>query len=304
MAAGGLLAVIDDISVILDDVAAMTKIASKKTAAIVGDDLAVNANVVVGLDPSRELPIVGKIALGSLANKAVLIPLALALPQSVIGPTLLAGGSFLCYEAWHKLSHKKKEHSPSLDSDHSPPPPEQAQTPEALAQMEKKKIVGAIGTDAVLSAEVIIVALGAIGTAALMTKALALIVVGLVMTVGVYGLVAGIVKADDFGLHLQKSESTTVQSFGRALVSAMPKFMKGLSIVGTLAMFSVGGGLLVHGVAPLHHLIDPLASPVEFLATIVVGIILGIISSPVFGLIAKLLSFLRPSVHGPIITKP
>lgn len=292
MAASGLLALLDDISVILDDVAVMSKVAGKKTAAIVGDDLAVNSNVVIGLDPSRELPIVGKIALGSLANKAVLIPLALALPQSVVGPLLLAGGAFLCFEAWHKVSHKeseadKEEHEKRLEAlvDESP---------DALMKLEKKKVWGAIGTDTILSAEVIIVALGAIATAPLLTKAITLTVVGVVMTVGVYGLVAGIVKADDLGLHLQSRQSPTAQKLGRLLVWAMPKFMKGLSILGTLAMFSVGGGLLVHGVAPLHHFIEPLPGPVGFLATMIVGVLLGIVTSPIFGLLGKLIAAVMP----------
>lgn len=293
MAAGGLLAVLDDISVILDDVAVMSKVAGKKAAAIVGDDLAVNSSVVVGLDPSRELPIVGKIALGSLANKAVLIPLALALPQGVIGPLLLTGGAFLCFEAWHKVSHKEdaadeQEHEKRLEALAD-------ENPEALMKLEKKKVWGAIGTDTILSAEVIIVALGTIApTEPMLTKAVTLTVVGVVMTVGVYGLVAGIVKADDLGLHLQSRQSLVAQKFGRFLVAAMPKFMKGLSILGTLAMFSVGGGLLVHGVAPLHHFIEPLPGPVGFLATMIVGVVLGIITSPIFGLLGKLLSAVMP----------
>ncbi len=297
MATSGLLAVLDDISVILDDVAVMSKVAAKKTAAIVGDDLAVNANVVVGLEPSRELPIVGKIALGSLANKAVLIPLALALPQSVVDPLLLAGGAFLCYEAWHKVSHKKdesdeEEHQKRLEAltDASP---------EALVKLERQKILGAIGTDTILSAEVIMVALGAIATAPLLTKAVTLTVVGVVMTVGVYGLVAGIVKADDLGLHLQSRESPTAQKLGRFLVMAMPKFMKALSVIGTLAMFSVGGGLLVHGVAAIHHWVEPLPALVGFIVTMVIGVVLGVVSSPVFGLLGKAISAVMPSKTGP-----
>ena len=291
MATSGLLAVLDDISVILDDVAVLSKVAGKKTAAIVGDDLAVNANVVVGLEPSRELPIVGKIALGSLVNKAFLIQLALALPQSVISPLLLAGGTFLCFEAWHKVAHqdtevREEEHQKRLealvDSD-----------PTVLAKLENQKVLGAIGTDAVLSAEVIIVALGSIASAPLMTKAVTLSVVGIVMTVGVYGLVAGIVKVDDFGLHLQRRDSPFAQKLGRFLVAAMPKFMKGLSVVGTLAMFSVGGGLLVHEVATLHHWIEPLSGPVGFLATLFIGMVLGFLSSLVFGLSTKLFSAIK-----------
>ena len=290
--AGGLLAFLDDITIILDDVAILSKVAAKKTVAIVGDDLAVNANVVVGLEPSRELPIVGKIALGSLANKAVLIPLALALPAAVVEPLLLAGGAFLCYEAWHKVSHKKDE----ADEEHHQKLIEAgSESPEALMKIEKKKVWGAIGTDTILSAEVIIVALGAISAAPLMTKALSLSVVGLAMTFGVYGLVAAIVKVDDLGLRLQKQESGWGPEVGKFLVAAMPKFMKALSILGTVAMFSVGGGIWVHGVGAIHHWFEALPSMLGLPMTLLFGVALGLLVSPVFGLIDELLSKLRPS---------
>lgn len=289
--AGGLLAFLDDITIILDDVAILSKVAAKKTAAIVGDDLAVNANVVVGLEPSRELPIVGKIALGSLANKAVLIPLALALPVAVVEPLLLAGGAFLCYEAWHKVSHKKDE----ADEEHHQKLIEAAsESPEALMKIEKKKVWGAIGTDTILSAEVIIVALGAIAAAPLLTKALSLSVVGLAMTFGVYGLVAAIVKVDDLGLRLQKRESGWGPEVGKFLVAAMPKFMKALSILGTVAMFSVGGGIWVHGVGAIHHWFESLPSMLGLPMTLLFGVALGALLSPVFHLTGKLLGKLRP----------
>jgi predicted DNA repair protein MutK len=289
--AGGLLAFLDDITIILDDVAILSKVAAKKTAAIVGDDLAVNANVVVGLEPSRELPIVGKIALGSLANKAVLIPLALALPAAVVEPLLLAGGAFLCYEAWHKVSHKKDE----ADEEHHRKLLEAASdSPEALMEIEKKKVWGAIGTDTILSAEVIIVALGAISAAPLMTKALSLSVVGLAMTLGVYGLVAAIVKVDDLGLRLQKQEGGLGPRFGKFLVAAMPNFMKALSILGTVAMFSVGGGIWVHGVGAIHHWFETLPSISVLPMTLLFGVALGALVSPIFQLTGKLLGKLRP----------
>lgn len=289
--AGGLLAFLDDVTIILDDVAILSKVAAKKTAAIVGDDLAVNANVVVGLEPSRELPIVGKIALGSLANKAVLIPLALALPAAVVDPLLLAGGAFLCYEAWHKVSHKKD----GADEEHHQKLIEAASdSPEALMEIEKKKVWGAIGTDTILSAEVIIVALGAISTAPLMTKALTLSVVGLAMTLGVYGLVAGIVKVDDLGLRLQKQQSGLGPRFGKFLVATMPRFMKALSILGTVAMFSVGGGIWVHGVGAIHHWFETLPSLLSLPLTLLFGLALGALVSPVFLLASRLLGKLRP----------
>ena len=177
----GLLALLDDITVLLDDVAAMSKIAAKKTAGIVGDDLAVNANAVVGIDPKRELPIVGKIALGSLLNKAVLIPLALTLPSAAIPPLLMFGGAFLCYEAFHKITHKKDD----KDEEHHQKMVIAIQdSPEALLKLENKKIWGAIGTDTILSAEIIAVSLGAIAHAPLVTQAATLSVIGIGMTIG------------------------------------------------------------------------------------------------------------------------
>lgn len=302
MAAGGLLSILDDISLLLDDVAAMSKVAAKKTAGIVGDDLAVNANVVVGLEPNRELPIVGKIALGSLANKAVLIPLALALPTAVIQPALMLGGAFLCYEALHKVMHRH-----DADEEHHQKLTAAAQAgPEALLQMEKAKIRGAIGTDAILSAEVIAVALGTVATAPFMTRALVMTLVGLVMTLGVYGLVAAIVKVDDLGLRLQRlqgdgSATRALRSMGKGLVNAMPWFMKALSVLGTAAMFSVGGGILLHGIhflgqgleSVLHGLPGIFAGPLEILATIVFGALVGLVAMPFFNLLGKGLTRVR-----------
>ena len=300
MATSGLLAVLDDITLILDDVAAMTKLAAKKTVAIVGDDLAVNANVVVGIEPNRELPIVGKIALGSLANKAVLIPLALALPAAAIHPLLMFGGAFLCYEAFHKISHKHDAH----DAQHHEEMVSAIQTsPEALLKVENKKVWGAIGTDAILSAEVIAVALGAVATAPLMTKALSLSVIGVGMTVGVYGLVAGIVKVDDLGLRLQKAEGSGARfqrGFGDLLVRSMPKFMRALSVLGTAAMFVVGGGILLHGIPGAEHGLETavasltsnklFAGPMEMAAALLFGMLAGLLTTPLFRLLSKALA--------------
>lgn len=264
----------------------MSKLAAKKTAGIVGDDLAVNANVVVGLDPSRELPIVGKIALGSLANKALLIPLALALPTSVIKPLLMLGGAFLCFEALHKLTHPKRAADGAASNEVAP------SDPEALKRLENQKIWGAIGTDTILSAEVIAVALGAVAEAPLATRALTLVVVGLAMTVGVYGLVAAIVKADDLGFHLQSAKGETTgarwrRGLGRGLVAAMPRFMKLLSVLGTAAMFTVGGGILLHAFpvweAKVAHLVSgPLAGTVSLAVTLLFGVLVGALSLPIF----------------------
>jgi predicted DNA repair protein MutK len=307
MSGSGLLALLDDITLILDDVAAMSKLAAKKTAGIVGDDLAVNANVVVGIDPSRELPIVGKIALGSLLNKAILIPLALALPGPAITPLLMFGGAFLCYEALHKVSHK---HSPEDEAHHQELVTAIQSSPDALMKLENKKIWGAIGTDTILSAEVVAVALGAVAQAPLMTKALTLSLVGLAMTVGVYGLVAAIVKADDLGLRLQSAEGDSAgarskRRLGELLLAAMPWFMKGLSIVGTGAMFAVGGGILLHGIPALEHMllgslapIPFLGGPLSLLISVLFGVVVGFVCLPIFGFLGKALSALKVRFTG------
>jgi predicted DNA repair protein MutK len=283
MPSSGLLKVLDDIVMVLDDVAAMSKLAAKKTAGLVGDDLAVNANVVVGLEPARELPIVGKIALGSLANKFVLVPLALVLPSKVIGPLLMLGGAFLCYEAAHKLAHKKNGKEKAL-----PIPLD----PQTLAKMEKEKVMGAIGTDTILSAEVIAIALGAVAHAPLLTKALTLSVVGLAMTIGVYGLVALIVKLDDLGLYWQRSKTAVTRRAGQLLVVGTPKFMKLLSVLGTLAMFLVGGEILLHGIPALHHWVVSLGS------VAMVGGVLKIAASLLFGCLVGFLCAQAVSLLG------
>ena len=303
--ASGLLAFLDDITLILDDVAALSKLAARKTAGIVGDDLAVNANVVVGIEPARELPIVGKIALGSLLNKAVLIPLALALPAWAITPLLMFGGAFLCYEALHKLTH---QHGPEDEAHHQELLTAIQISPEALMKVENKKVWGAIGTDTILSAEVVAVALGAVATAPLMTKALTLTVIGIGMTVGVYGLVAAIVKVDDVGLWLQRAAGEGAAArrkrrLGEALLGAMPWFMKTLSFVGTAAMFVVGGGILLHGFPALEHMVEAglahvpfhawLGGPLSLLASLLFGVLAGAASLPVFGLLGKGVAALR-----------
>ena len=300
----GLLAILDDITVILDDVAVMSKLAAKKTAGIVGDDLAVNANVVVGLEPSREIPIVGKIALGSLANKALLIPLALALPGRVIGPVLMFGGAFLCYEALHKVVHKNDTQNVKHEQTAEP----REYSPEDLKALEKKKVWGAIGTDTVLSAEVIAVALGAVASAPLLTKAMTLTVVGVLMTVGVYGLVAGIVKIDDVGLRLKRSSNRVIARSGAYLVQAVPYLMRLLSLVGTLAMFIVGGGIVLHGIPVLGHGVEHilqgltssgfLSGLLGVLSNLIAGVLVGILSFPVFGGLVKLIGLVRKPGNG------
>ena len=249
MALASLFTLLDDITSVLDDVALMTKVAAKKTAGVVGDDLALNANQVTGAAAEREIPIVWEVAKGSLVNKGILIPLALLLAAFApkwITPLLMIGGAYLCFEGAEKLLHKILPHD-----DHA----EKPIVTDSL-NSEKEKIRGAIRTDFILSAEIVILALGAMdsmGKATMLSKVVALSLVGVGMTVAVYGLVAMIVKMDDLGFHLMRKPSKWVQWLGKGLVRFVPWLMRGLSVVGTLAMFMVGGGIFVHNVAWLHH---------------------------------------------------
>lgn len=290
MAGTGLLALLDDITSILDDVATMSKVAAKKTAGIAGDDLAVNAEGLVGLDPSRELPIVGKVALGSLVNKVVLVPLALILPRAVITPLLMFGGAFLCYEGVHKVMHKVL-HPPHEDEKHHEQLVEALKAgPETLAQVESQKVKQAIVTDVILSAEIVAVALGAVADQPFATKAITLSVVSLGMTVAIYGLVAGIVKLDDIGLWLQRTGApgSARARFGKFVLDATPVIMRGISILGTIAMFLVGGGIALHGVHAaeewVHQAIEGithngvLQSALSTGVTLVVGVAIGLVA--------------------------
>lgn len=249
MALASLFTLLDDIASVLDDVALMTKVAAKKTAGVVGDDLALNANQVTGAAAEREIPIVWEVAKGSLVNKVILIPIALLLAAFApkwITPLLMIGGAYLCFEGAEKLLHKIL------------PQDDHAEKPIVTDSLnsEKDKIRGAIRTDFILSAEIVILALGAMdsmGKATMLSKVVALSLVGVGMTVAVYGLVAMIVKMDDLGFHLMRKPSKLVQWLGKGLVRFVPWLMRGLSVVGTLAMFMVGGGIFVHNVAWLHH---------------------------------------------------
>lgn len=249
MALASLFTLLDDIASVLDDVALMTKVAAKKTAGVVGDDLALNANQVTGAAAEREIPIVWEVAKGSLVNKVILIPIALLLAAFApkwITPLLMIGGAYLCFEGAEKLLHKIL------------PQDDHAEKPIVTDSLnsEKEKIRGAIRTDFILSAEIVILALGAMdsmGKATMLSKVVALSLVGVGMTVAVYGLVAMIVKMDDLGFHLMRKPSKLVQWLGKGLVRFVPWLMRGLSVVGTLAMFMVGGGIFVHNVAWLHH---------------------------------------------------
>lgn len=262
MAGSSLLALLDDIASILDDVSLMTKVAAKKTAGVLGDDLALNAQQVAGVRAERELPVVWAVAVGSLKNKAILVPAALAISAFApwaITPLLMVGGAYLCFEGFEKIAHKYLH----PDDSHKAELAQALRDPQVdLVALEKDKIKGAIRTDFILSAEIIVIALGTVAAATFAEQVAVVVGIAIIMTVGVYGLVAGIVKLDDAGFYLAARKGAGalmdgVRGFGRMLVSAAPKLMKFLSIVGTLAMFMVGGGILTHGwpwaSAMLHH---------------------------------------------------
>lgn len=280
MAVGGLLALLDDVTAILDDVAALSKVAAEKTVGIAGDDLAVNAQGLVGIAPARELPIVAKVGLGSLVNKLFLIPIALLLPSSWITPLLMLGGIFLCYEGVHKVLHKEKPEEKA----HRQEVVAAAKDSEvALAAVEKQKVKQAILTDIVLSAEIIAVSLAAVAEEPLLVRASVLSVVGVAMTLGIYGLVAVVVKLDDVGLHFQvTSTANWKRALGTLLVEKTPVLMRCISVGGTFAMFLVGGGILLHGIPgaeeALHHVLAPFASTPMLQATLqnLTALLLGI----------------------------
>jgi predicted DNA repair protein MutK len=248
--ATSLLALLDDIATILDDVSVMTKVAAKKTAGVLGDDLALNAEQVSGVRAARELPVVWAVAKGSVRNKLILVPAALAisalLPWAVM-PLLMVGGLYLCYEGFEKVAHKLLDGKARDEAHHAAHVAALARSREELLAVEKDKIQGAIRTDFILSAEIIVIALGTVAGRALAVQVGVLVGIAALMTVGVYGLVAGIVKLDDLGLHLSRMTAPAAAGLGRAILRAAPWLMKFLSVAGTAAMFLVGGGILVHG---------------------------------------------------------
>lgn len=266
MAGGSLLMLLDDIAAILDDVSVMTKVAAKKTAGVLGDDLALNAQQVTGVRADRELAVVWGVAKGSLINKLILVPAALlisAIAAWLITPLLMLGGAFLCYEGAEKVVHKFAPnllpHEMDDEMAHTKRLKANADESIDLATFEKDKIRGAVRTDFILSAEIVVISLGVMTAATFMTKAAALFAIAIMMTVGVYGLVALIVKLDDMGIYLVNQPSAYRQAMGRTILAFAPRLMKFLSFVGTLAMFLVGGGILVHGVGILHHQAQDLA---------------------------------------------
>jgi uncharacterized protein len=267
MATGSLLALLDDITTILDDVALLTKVAAKKTSGVLGDDLALNAEQVAGVRAKRELPVVFAVARGSLVNKAILVPAALAISAFapwLVTPLLMVGGAFLCFEGTEKLAHKLFHAAEDAAADRQALISAVANPEVDLVALERDKIRGAVRTDFVLSAEIVTIALGTVAEAPFTTQVVVLSGLALLMTAGVYGLVACIVKLDDLGLYLMHTRAAANQKIGRVLLGFAPYLMKGLTIAGTVAMFLVGGGILVHGTPGahdwLHHQTEALAS--------------------------------------------
>lgn len=262
MAGATLLTLLDDIATVLDDVAAMSQVAAKKTAGVLGDDLALNAQQVAGVRAERELPVVWAVAKGSALNKAILVPAALAIqavaPAAMSG-LLMVGGAYLCFEGAEKVLERLLQGDTRVPSQAAAPAP--AAPVADLAAFETEKIRGAVRTDFILSAEIIVIALGTVAASAFTTQVLTLALVALAMTVGVYGLVAAIVKLDDLGLLMQqRCRQPVLQRLGRGLVQAAAPLMKGLAVAGTVAMFLVGGSIISHGI-PLLHELQTLAHP-------------------------------------------
>lgn len=300
MAGASLFTLLDDIATMLDDVAVMTKVAAKKTAGVLGDDLALNAQQVTGVKANRELPVVWAVAKGSLLNKAILVPVALAISvwlPVAIPYLMMIGGAYLCFEGVEKLAHKFL-HSKEEDAAHH------AKEARALADervdvvaFEKDKIKGAVRTDFILSAEIIVLSLGVLSERTppptFVEEVIVLALIALLMTVGVYGLVAAIVKLDDLGLWLSR-KGASLAAIGRGLLVAAPLLMKFLSIAGTIAMFLVGGGILVHNIGPLHHLLEGLGlsgaagGVVGMLYNGLVGVLAGAIVLGVVQLVGRL----------------
>ena len=307
LAGASLLALLDDIASILDDIALMSKVAAKKTAGVLGDDLALNAYQVGGVKPDRELSVVWAVARGSLKNKAILVPAALAisalLPWAIL-PLLMIGGGYLCYEGFEKIAHKFMD-----DGDEAAHHSEHRKAladPEAdLTVIENDKIRGAVRTDFILSAEIVVIALGTVADAAFGKQVAVLCAIAILMTAGVYGLVAGIVKLDDAGLHLSEKGGDAIwrrfqRAIGHLLLNLAPYLMKGLSVLGTIAMFMVGGGILMHGIPGAHEWIEHAAGGADALPIIggVLRSIMPVILNIVAGILAGGLVLLAATIVG------
>ncbi len=310
--ASSLLALIDDIATVLDDVALLTKVAAKKTAGVLGDDLALNAQQVSGVNADRELPVVWAVAKGSAMNKAILVPAALvisAFAPWAVTPLLMVGGLFLCYEGFEKLAHKFL-HDAADDA------ARQAEVLQALSKtavdlvaFEKDKIKGAVRTDFILSGEIIVITLGTVQDSPFITQLTVLVGIAVAMTIGVYGVVAGIVKLDDLGLWLTKRPGSSARAalqhrVGAAILKAAPWLMRALTVVGTAAMFLVGGGILTHGLAVLHHAIEALAERVTDQLGGFVGAVLPTLLDGVVGVVAGALVLVGVSIGRKLLAKP
>ncbi|WP_454440340.1 DUF808 domain-containing protein [Vibrio bathopelagicus] len=298
MAGASLLTLLDDIATVLDDVALMSKVAAKKTAGVLGDDLALNAQQVSGVSAEREIPVVWAVAKGSFKNKLILVPAALLISAFIpwlIMPLLVIGGLFLCFEGAEKILEKLFPHAHQHEEKG-----EESSTHESVEEYEKRKVAGAIRTDFILSAEIIVIALGTVTGTSIVTQILVVSLIAVVMTIGVYGLVAGIVKLDDLGFYLQRTSngSAIKTRLGNGLVAFAPKLMKMLAVVGTAAMFLVGGGIVVHNVPAIHHLIEPIimdfsghtiaTAVVPTLLNGVIGVLAGLIVVAIWTAIGKI----------------
>ncbi|MFZ2987740.1 DUF808 domain-containing protein [Ideonella sp.] len=305
MAAANLLALIDDIATVLDDVALLTKVAAKKTAGVLGDDLALNAEQVAGVRADRELPVVWAVAKGSFINKAILVPVALAISAwapGLIVPLLMVGGAYLCFEGFEKLWHRYAHGPDAADAAHHDALSAALADPAIdLVALEKDKIRGAVRTDFILSAEIIAITLGTVAGKTLVTQFSVLASVAIGLTIGVYGLVAAIVKMDDAGLAMSRMVGDSAaararRGLGRLLLSAAPQLLKLLGVLGTVAMFLVGGGILTHGAPFLHHAIEAMQTSLPamltgvagLLADAVVGIVAGALVLAGVSLVARL----------------
>ncbi len=304
MAGGSLLALLDDIATLLDDISVLTKVAAKKTAGVLGDDLALNAEQVSGIRAERELPVVWAVAKGSFVNKLILVPVALAISAFIpwlITPLLMLGGLFLCYEGFEKVLHKffpdgeKEKKAGRVEILNAVADPAVD-----LVAFEKAKVRGAIRTDFILSAEIIVIALGTVKEAQFAVQVVVVSLIAVLITAVVYGLVAGVVKLDDAGLHLLQEQAAGAWSefkraLGRFLLRLAPWLMKGLTVVGTAAMFLVGGGILVHGIPWLYHWVESLAvarqrygTVLEMGVPVMLGGLAGVIAG---GVVFTLVSF-------------
>jgi predicted DNA repair protein MutK len=285
MAGTSLLTLIDDIATALDDVAVMTKVATKKTAGVLGDDLALNAEQVIGIHANRELPVVWAVAKGSAVNKVILIPVALLISYlfpPLVTILLMVGGLYLCFEGFEKIVekflHKKSDDKKPIDLAHVD-----------MQQFEKDKIKGAVRTDFVLSAEIIVITLGTVAATSFANQVMVLTAISIIMTVGVYGLVACIVKLDDLGFLLREKKSP-LKEIGIILISAAPKLMKVLGVAGTIAMFLVGGGIITHGIPVIHHFAESLSSMSKMGLDFFVGILSGALVAGVLLVFKKMKS--------------